>query len=103
MAEISAQVVNGLRAKTGAGLMDCKRALVESSGDESKAIEILRKKGIATAVKKGDRAANEGTITSYIHLGGKVGVLIEVNCETDFVAKNEQFLALAKDLCMQIA
>ena len=103
MAEISAQIVNALRAKTGAGLMDCKRALVESNGDENQAIEILRKKGIATAVKKGDRAANEGTITSYIHLGGKVGVLIEVNCETDFVAKNEQFQALAKDLCMQIA
>jgi elongation factor Ts len=103
MAEISAQLVNDLRAKTGAGLMDCKRALVESNGDQTQAIESLRKKGIASAVKKADRSANEGVISSYIHLGGKVGVLIEVNCETDFVAKNEQFQALAKDLCMQIA
>ncbi len=103
MAEISAQLVNDLRAKTGAGLMDCKRALVESNGDQALAIESLRKKGIASAVKKADRSANEGVIMSYIHLGGKVGVLIEVNCETDFVAKNDQFQALAKDLCMQIA
>jgi elongation factor Ts len=103
MAEISAQSVNELRAKTGAGLMDCKRALVETNGDATLALELLRKKGLATAVKKAGREAHEGAITSYIHLGGKVGVLIELNCETDFVAKNEQFQALAKDLCMQIA
>jgi len=103
MADISATMVNELRAKTGAGLMDCKRALVENKGDQNTAAEWLRKKGIASAVKKADRAAKEGIITSYIHLGGKVGVLIEVNCETDFVAKTDEFQALAKDLCMQIA
>jgi elongation factor Ts len=103
MADIPAQMVNHLRAKTGAGLMDCKRALVEAEGDETKAIELLRKKGIASAVKKADRAAHEGIVSSYIHLGGKVGVLIEVNCETDFVANTDEFHALAKDLCMQIA
>jgi len=103
MADISATMVNELRAKTGAGLMDCKRALVENNGDQTTAAEWLRKKGIASAVKKADRAAKEGIITSYIHLGGKVGVLIEVNCETDFVAKTDEFQALAKDLCMQIA
>ncbi len=103
MSEISATMVNELRAKTGAGLMDCKRALVESKGDQNTAAELLRKKGIASAVKKADRAASEGIITSYIHMGGKVGVLIEVNCETDFVAKTDEFQGLAKDLCMQIA
>jgi len=103
MADISATMVNELRAKTGAGLMDCKRALVENKGDQGAAAEWLRKKGIASAVKKADRAAKEGIVTSYIHLGGKVGVLIEVNCETDFVAKTDEFQALAKDLCMQIA
>jgi elongation factor Ts len=103
MADISATMVNELRAKTGAGLMDCKRALVENNGDQTAAAEWLRKKGIASAVKKADRAAKEGIITSYIHLGGKVGVLIEVNCETDFVAKTDEFQSLAKDLCMQIA
>jgi elongation factor Ts len=103
MAEISATMVNELRSKTGAGLMDCKRALVENKGDQSAAAEWLRKKGIASAIKKADRAASEGIITSYIHLGGKVGVLIEVNCETDFVAKTDEFQALGKDLCMQIA
>ncbi len=103
MADISASMVNELRSKTGAGLMDCKRALVENQGDQNLAAEWLRKKGIASAVKKADRAAHEGLITSYIHLGGKVGVLIEVNCESDFVAKNDQFQLLAKDLCMQIA
>jgi elongation factor Ts len=103
MADISATMVNELRAKTGAGLMDCKRALVENNGDQTTAAEWLRKKGIASAVKKADRTAKEGIITSYIHLGGKVGVLIEVNCETDFVAKTDEFQALAKDLCMQIA
>jgi elongation factor Ts len=103
MADISATMVNDLRAKTGAGLMDCKRALVETNGDQSAATDLLRKKGIASAVKKADRAASEGIVTSYIHLGGKVGVLIEVNCETDFVAKTDEFQALGKDLCMQIA
>jgi len=103
MADISATMVNELRAKTGVGLMDCKRALVENNGDQAAAAEWLRKKGIASAVKKADRAAKEGIITSYIHLGGKVGVLIEVNCETDFVAKTDEFQSLAKDLCMQIA
>lgn len=103
MADISATMVNELRAKTGVGLMDCKRALVENNGDQVAAAEWLRKKGIASAVKKADRAAKEGIITSYIHLGGKVGVLIEVNCETDFVAKTDEFQSLAKDLCMQIA
>ncbi len=103
MADISATMVNELRAKTGAGLMDCKRALVESAGDQNAAAELLRKKGIASAVKKADRAASEGIITSYIHMGGKVGVLIEVNCETDFVAKTDEFQGLARDLCMQIA
>lgn len=103
MADISATMVNELRAKTGAGLMDCKRALVETAGDQNAAAELLRKKGIASAVKKADRAASEGIITSYIHMGGKVGVLIEVNCETDFVAKTDEFQGLAKDLCMQIA
>jgi elongation factor Ts len=103
MSDISATMVNELRAKTGAGLMDCKRALVESKGDQNAAAELLRKKGIASAVKKADRAAQEGIITSYIHMGGKVGVLIEVNCETDFVAKTDEFQGLAKDLCMQIA
>lgn len=103
MADISATMVNELRAKTGAGLMDCKRALVENQGDQNAAAEWLRKKGIASAVKKADRSAQEGVIASYIHLGGKVGVLIELNCETDFVAKTDEFQALAKDLCMQIA
>jgi elongation factor Ts len=103
MADISASMVNELRAKTGAGLMDCKRALVENHGDQTLAAEWLRKKGIASAVKKADRAAHEGLVASYIHLGGKVGVLIEINCESDFVAKNDQFQLLAKDLCMQIA
>ncbi len=103
MADISATMVNELRAKTGAGLMDCKRALVENKGDQTSAAEWLRKKGIASAVKKADRAAQEGVVASYIHLGGKVGVLIEVNCETDFVAKTDEFQSLAKDLCMQIA
>lgn len=103
MSDISATMVNELRAKTGAGLMDCKRALVESKGDQNAAAELLRKKGIASAVKKADRAAAEGIITSYIHMGGKVGVLIEVNCETDFVAKTDEFQGLARDLCMQIA
>ncbi len=103
MADITAQVVSDLRAKTGAGLMDCKRALVEAKGDMEEAITILKKKGIATAAKRAGRSASEGVVQSYIHLGGKVGVLLELNCETDFVAKNEEFQQFAKDLCMQVA
>jgi elongation factor Ts len=103
MAEISAQVVKELREKTGAGMMDCKKALTESGGDFSKAEEFLRKKGLAAAAKKASRAATEGAVASYIHMGGKIGVLVEVNCETDFVARTEGFQLLVKDLAMQIA
>jgi elongation factor Ts len=100
---ITAQMVNDLRSQTGAGLMDCKRALVETNGNVEEAITILRKKGAASAAKKADRSAKEGVIESYIHLGGKVGVMIEVNCETDFVGRNEEFKAFVKDLCLHIA
>ena len=100
---ISAQMVSALREKTGAGLLDCKKALTEASGDSDQAETILRKKGVASAAKKAGRAANEGLIESYIHIGGKVGVLIEVNCETDFVAKTDDFKTLCRDLCLQIA
>jgi len=96
-------MVGELRAKTGAGLMDCKKALAESGGDESKAIDLLRKKGMASAAKKAGRDASDGLIESYIHMGGKVGVLIEVNCETDFVAKTDDFKALVRDIAMHIA
>ncbi|MBW8782589.1 MAG: translation elongation factor Ts [Verrucomicrobia bacterium] len=100
---ITAQQVNDLRSQTGAGLMDCKRALVETSGNIEEAITILRKKGAASAAKRADREAKEGLIESYIHVGGKVGVLIEVNCETDFVARNDDFKALVRNLGMHIA
>jgi elongation factor Ts len=100
---ISAQMVNDLRAQTGAGLMDCKRALVDTNGNVEEAITLLRKKGAASAAKKADRLAKEGLIESYIHLGGKVGVMIEVNCETDFVARNDEFRSFVKDLCLHIA
>ncbi|MGH7997641.1 MAG: translation elongation factor Ts [Opitutaceae bacterium] len=100
---ITAQMVNDLRGRTGAGLLDCKKALTEADGNAEEAITILRKKGAASAAKKADRATKEGLIESYIHLGGKVGVLIEVNCETDFVARNDEFRAFVKDLCLQIA
>ena len=100
---ITAQMVNDLRAQTGAGLMDCKRALVETNGNVEEAITLLRKKGAASAAKKADRLAKEGLIESYIHLGGKVGVMIEVNCETDFVARNDEFRSFVKDLCLHIA
>lgn len=103
MSEITAQMVSSLRSRTGAGLMDCKKALKETGGDEEEAITYLKKKGISTAAKKSDRQASEGLIESYIHLGGKVGVLLEVNCESDFVAKNEDFKAFAKDIAMHIA
>lgn len=101
--EISASQVKELREKTGAGMMDCKKALSESDGDFEKAVEFLRKKGIASADKKAGRVTQEGLVTSYIHGEGKVGVLLEVNCETDFVARTEQFRQLVKDLAMHIA
>jgi elongation factor Ts len=100
---ITAQMVNDLRGATGAGLLDCKKALTEANGNFEEATTILRKKGAATAAKKADRATNQGLIESYIHVGGKVGVLLEVNCETDFVARNEDFKAFCRDLCLQIA
>jgi elongation factor Ts len=100
---ITAQMVSLLREKTGAGLLDCKKALTEAKGNEEAAITILRKKGAASAAKKADRATKEGLIESYIHVGGKVGVLLEVNCETDFVGRNEEFRAFCKDVCLQIA
>ncbi len=100
---ITAQMVSDLREKTGAGLLDCKKALTESNGNTEEAITILRKKGAASAAKKADRATKEGLIESYIHVGGKVGVLLEVNCETDFVGRNEEFKAFCKDVCLQIA
>ncbi|MCC5806048.1 MAG: translation elongation factor Ts [Opitutales bacterium] len=103
MSQITAQMVQALRAKTGAGLMDCKRALVDANGSEEEAITALRKKGIASAAKKADRAAGDGLVESYIHMGGKVGVLIEINCETDFVAKTDDFKSLARDIAMHIA
>lgn len=100
---ITASDVKALREKTGAGMMDCKKALTEANGDMEKAIELLREKGLAAAVKKSGRIAAEGIVDSYIHLGGKIGVLLEVNCETDFVAKTDDFKALVKDIAMQIA
>ena len=103
MAEISAQMVKDLRAKTGAGIMDCKKALKEHDGDVEKAVDFLRKKGLATAKKRAERDASEGRIESYIHMGGKIGVLVEVGCETDFVAKNDDFVEFCKSLAMHIA
>jgi translation elongation factor Ts len=103
MAEISAQAVKVLREKTGAGMMDCKKALVECGGSEDKAISYLREKGLAKAAKKAGRATSQGVIGSYIHSNGKIGVMVELKCETDFVAKNEKFKEFAKDLAMQIA
>jgi len=101
--EINAQMVKELRDKTGAGMMDCKSALAEAGGNSEKAIELLRKKGLSRAAKRAGRAANEGAVGSYIHMGGKIGVLVEVNCESDFVAKNEEFQAFVKDIAMHIA
>jgi elongation factor Ts len=103
MAEISAKLVKDLRDKTGAGMMDCKKALTETNGDADKAIEWLRQKGIASAEKKSGRTAAEGAIGSYIHTGARVGVLVEVNCETDFVARGEIFQELLRNVAMQIA
>jgi elongation factor Ts len=103
MAEISAAAVKELRERTGAGMMECKRALEEAGGDVEKAVAILRERGAATAAKKAGRDAREGTIASYIHAGGRLGVLIEVNSETDFVARNEDFQKLVQQLAMQVA
>ena len=100
---VTAQMVSNLREQTGAGLLDCKKALTDASGNVDDAITILRKKGAATAAKKSERATNSGLVESYIHLGGKVGVLIEVGCETDFVARNDEFKVFVRDLCLQIA
>ena len=103
MATISASLVKELREMTGAGMMDCKKALQETDGNMEKAAEYLREKGIADSVKKAGRIASEGLVVSYIHMGGKVGVLLEINCETDFVAKTDRFKALGQDIAMQIA
>ena len=103
MADISAELVKELRERTGAGFMDCKKALVETDGDLDKAIALLRERGVAQAAKKAGRDAREGLIGTYIHTGGRFGALIEVNCETDFVARNEQFQKLVRDLAVQVA
>ncbi|MFB9273579.1 translation elongation factor Ts [Cohnella cellulosilytica] len=100
---ISAADVKTLRERTGAGMLDCKKALEEAGGDLTRASELLREKGLAAAAKKGDRIATEGVVESYIHAGGRIGVLVEVNCETDFVAKTDQFRTFVKDIAMQIA
>lgn len=100
---ISAQNVKELRERTGAGMMDCKKALMEANGDMGKAIDILREKGLAAAAKKAGRIANEGLVEAYIHGGGRIGVLVEVNCETDFVANTDEFKSFVKEICMQIA
>lgn len=100
---INAADVKSLRERTGAGMLDCKKALEEAGGDLTKAGELLREKGLAAAAKKGDRIATEGVVESYIHAGGRIGVLVEVNCETDFVGKTEQFRSFVKDIAMQIA
>ncbi|NIO17783.1 MAG: translation elongation factor Ts [Deltaproteobacteria bacterium] len=100
---ITPHMIKELREKTGAGIMDCKEALVEAEGDAEKALDHLRKKGLAHAAKKASRVASEGLVESYIHGGGKIGVLVEVNCETDFVAKTEEFRELARNICMQVA
>ncbi len=103
MAEITAAGVKSLREKTGAGMMECKNALTEAGGNEEQAIELLRKRGLASAKKKEGRVAAEGAVGSYIHMGGKVGVLVEVNCETDFVARTDEFQTLIKDIAMHVA
>ena len=103
MAQISAKLVKDLRTQSGAGMMDCKKALTENDGDMTKAMEWLRQKGIASASKKQSRVAAEGLVDSYIHTGGRIGVLVEVNCETDFVARGDQFKELVRDIAMQIA
>lgn len=103
MATITADAVRELRERTGAGMMDCKRALTESDGDVEKAVALLRERGLAAAARKAGREAREGLVGSYIHTGGRVGVLIEVNCETDFVARTDEFQKLVRDLAMQVA
>ena len=103
MAEVTASAIKALREKTGAGMMECKKALIEAEGNEERAIEILRERGLASAKKKEGRVAAEGVVGSYIHMGGKVGVLVEVNCETDFVARGEEFQQLVKDIAMHVA
>ena len=103
MADITASAVKTLREKTGAGMMECKNALVAAEGNEERAVEILRERGLASARKKEGRIAAEGAVGSYIHMGGKVGVLVELNCETDFVARGEEFQQLVKDIAMHIA
>ena len=103
MAEVTAGAVKALREKTGAGMMECKKALIEANGNEERANEILRERGLASAKKKEGRVAAEGVVGSYIHMGGKVGVLVEVNCETDFVARGDEFQQLVKDIAMHIA
>jgi elongation factor Ts len=101
--EVSASMVKDLREKTGAGMMDCKKALADAGGNFEKAVDYLRQKGLATAAKRAGRIASEGRIGSYVHAGGKIGVMVEVNCETDFVAKTEDFQTFAKDIAMHIA
>lgn len=100
---VTAEAVKQLRERTGAGMMDCKKALVETDGDLEKAVDLLREKGLAKAAKKSDRVASEGLVMSYIHGNGRIGVLVEVNCETDFVARNEEFKAMCHDIAMQVA
>jgi elongation factor Ts len=100
---ITSEMVKELRVKTGAGMMDCKEALAAASGDFEKAIDYLRKKGMSAATKRSSKAAKDGTIASYIHMGGRIGVLVEINCETDFVAKTEDFQAMARDIAMHVA
>lgn len=101
--EVSASAVKELREKTGAGMMDCKKALAETGGDVPKAIDYLRQKGLAAAAKKADRVATDGAVGAYVHPGGKIGVLVEINCETDFVARTAEFQTLLKDIAMQVA
>src|SRR5215470_3328683 len=103
MAEVTATLIKDLRERTGAGMADCKKALTEVGGDMDKAIDYLRTKGLAKAAKKAGREATEGAVVSYIHAGGRIGVLVEVNCETDFVARNEDFQGFTRDVAMQIA
>jgi len=101
--EITSAMVKELRVKTGTGMMDCKEALIASNGDFEKAIDYLRTKGLSAATKRSSKAAKDGTITSYIHMGGRIGVMVEINCETDFVAKTDDFQKMAKDVAMHIA
>lgn len=101
--EITAKVVQQLREKTGAGMMDCKKALTDANGNEEKALDLLRQKGLASATKRSHKTASQGAVASYIHMGGKIGVLIEVNCETDFVAKTEGFQTFVKEVAMHVA